>query len=57
MASAVTKQHPKGDQSPHNSKSPPILEISNKRSRADRGGNSKLESVIGTVDDLKSRKA
>ena len=56
MASAVIKHHPKGNQSPHNSKSPSILEISNKRGRADRG-NSNLESFLGTVDDLKTRKA
>ena len=56
MASAVVRHHPKGDKSPHNSKSPSILEISNKRSRADRG-NSKLETGMGTVEDLKSRKA
>ncbi len=55
MASAVVK-HPKKDKSPHDSKSPSILEVSNKRSRADRG-KSNLDSVIGTVEELKSRKA
>lgn len=54
MASAVPRHH-KGEQSPKNSKSPTIPEFSNKRSRADKG--SMLESAIGTVNDLKTRKA